>query len=96
MEGRDEWDQFLINSHEGKEEEGKSYAQLCSEIYYLVLDIRNEVFEEEEYENWLSVTDEYEHRKRSGCLDLAYGIYEITEKLMPKVKALCRKIYREK
>jgi ethanolamine utilization protein EutA (predicted chaperonin) len=94
MEDKDEWDRSIIESKEGKEEEDKSYAQLCREVADLVFDIMFEVYEEEEYVNCLSVTDEEKYKKRSECLDFVYGIGEIAEKLVPKVKALCRKIYR--
>jgi len=95
MEGRDEWDRFITESKEGREEEVKSYALLCSEVATLVFDIMYEVYKEEEYVNWLSVVDEEKYKNRVECMGFAYGVGKIAEKLMPKVKALCRKIYRD-
>jgi hypothetical protein len=96
VQDKEEWNKYVI-SDEGvsSEDVEKSFAKLCEEIYDLIQYIKHEVYEEEEYCNWLSVAYEEEYKKGCGCLDFAYGIYEIAEKMKSKLKALCRKIYME-
>jgi len=95
MSCKDEWLESIIKSEEGKDEEAKSYAKLCEEIYLLVFRIINDIYDEEEYINSLSVSDKKKYLKRVECLKLAYKIYSRAEDLEYKIKALCRKIYKE-
>jgi hypothetical protein len=96
MAGGDEWYPLVISEGDVKREDiEKSYAKLCKEIYELILCIRDEVYEEEEYCGMLSVENEIDYEKECRCLDNLYKVYEITEKMLPKLKALCRKIYLE-
>jgi hypothetical protein len=93
MQGGDEWNKYVVDEEVYREDMEKSFAKLCEEIYYLVLDIKNEVYEEEEHCNFLSLEDPEVFEKDCRTLHFAYGIYEIAEKIKYKVKALCRKIY---
>ena len=91
----DGWYKYVINDEVYSEDMAKTIPQLCEEIYNLAVKIKNEVYEEEEYCNWLSVEDKEEYEKGCRTLDFAYSIYEIAEKIKYKLKALCRKIYLE-
>jgi hypothetical protein len=91
----DGWYKYVISDEVYSEDMAKTIPQLCEEIYNLVGKIKNEVYEEEEYCNWLSVEDKEAYKKDCGILDFAYGIYEIAEKIEFRLKALCRKIYLE-
>jgi hypothetical protein len=96
MVGDNEWYPLVISERDVKREDiEKSYAKLCEEIYELILCIRDKVYEEEEYCGMLSAENEIDYEKECRCLDCANKIYEITEKMLPKLKALCRKIYLE-
>jgi hypothetical protein len=92
-----EWYPLVISERDVKKEDmEKSYAKLCEEIYELILCIRDKVYEEEEYCGWLSAENEVDYEKECRHLDFACEVYKITEKMLPKLKALCRKIYLDK
>jgi len=96
MNNTGEWDPFVIDEGDVKKEDmKKSYAKLCEEIYELILCIRDKVYEEEEYCGRLSAENDIDYDKECRCLCFANKVYEITEKILPKLKALCRKIYLE-
>jgi hypothetical protein len=69
-------------------------SDLCNEIMEFIYTIEDEVFEEEEYVNCLSVTDEERYKRRAECLEFAYRIYEITDKFKLKIAELCKKLVK--